>query len=149
MTKIQFNKMLISDLDEVMAIEMANYPIPWSKGVIKDCINSHYQSITLKQSDNIIGYAFLMVNYDESHLLNMCIDKPYQGKGLGRKLLTYLESICHYHDSQRFILEVRESNPIAQSLYLSLGFKEIGIRKNYYQTLVGTENAIVMSKQLN
>jgi len=138
--------MHISDLDAVMAIELANYPVPWSKGVMKDCINSHYQCITLKLSDVIIGYAFLMVNYDESHLLNMCVDKQYQGNSYGRKLLTYLENICHYHKSQSFILEVRESNLIAQSLYLSFGFTEIGIRKNYYETLQSREHAIVMKK---
>jgi len=148
MIKIQFEKMHISDLDAVMAIELTNYPVPWSKGVMKDCIKSRYQCITLKISEDIIGYAFLLVNLDESHLLNMCIDKKYQGKGYGRKLLNYLENICHYHNSQNFILEVRESNPIAQSLYLSFGFTEIGIRKNYYETLEGREHAIVMLKQL-
>ena len=140
--------MLISDLDEVMFIERANYPVAWSKGVMKDCIKSGYQCIVIKQNKKIIGYAFLLINFDESHLLNMCIDKNHQGKGLGRKLLTYLERICHYHQSKSFILEVRVSNPIAQSLYQSFGFEEIGIRKNYYRTIGGREDAIVMIKQL-
>ncbi|WP_341872876.1 GNAT family N-acetyltransferase [Leucobacter insecticola] len=30
-------------------------------------------------------------------------------------------------------LEVRADNPVAQSLYASLGFTEIGVRPRYYQ----------------
>lgn len=148
MAKVHFDKMKISDLNKVMAIEQSNYPIAWSIGVMEDCIRSGYQCIVLKQSNIIIGYAFLLVNYDESHLLNMCIDKTAQSQGLGRKLLKYLENICLYHQSESFLLEVRESNPIAYELYKSFGFKDIGLRKNYYKTISGKENAIVMIKKL-
>lgn len=148
MTKIDFHKMTLSDLDEVMAVEVANYPVAWSKGVMKDCIKAGYQCIVVKQAENIVGYAFLLVNPDEAHLLNMCIDHSVQSLGIGRKLLNYLENICRYHQSKTFILEVRQSNPIAHALYQSFGFKDIGIRKNYYKTTEGRENAIVMKKQL-
>jgi ribosomal-protein-alanine N-acetyltransferase len=148
MEKIQIDKMLLSNLDEVMLIEKANYEIPWTKGVMKDCINAGYQCLIIKENNIIIGYAFLLVNFDESHLLNMCINQPNQGKGLAKKLLKYLENICLYHQSKVFLLEVRQSNPIAYGLYKSFGFNEIGRRKNYYKTLVGHEDAIVMTKLL-
>ena len=149
MQKIHFDKMKVSDLNEVMKIEKANYPIPWTKGIMKDCIKTGYQCITLKQNKLIVGYAFLMVNEDESHILNMCVDQSYQSQGLGRKLLSYLENICLYHQSHVFLLEVRKSNPVAYGLYQSFGFNEIGIRKNYYKTIDGREDAIVMTKQLS
>ena len=148
MTKRYFDTMKIGDLNEVIKLEQRNYPIPWSKGVMKDCIKAGYQSIVMKQGEEIIAYAFLMTSYDESHLLNMCVDKAYQGQGLGRKLLKYLENVCKYNQSKIFLLEVRESNPIAHKLYKSFGFKQIGIRKNYYKCLKGRENAIVMTKEL-
>lgn len=148
MAKLTFDKMQITDLDDVMQIELANYPVPWSKGIMKDCIKAGYHCIVLKQEEKIIGYAFLMTAFDESHLLNMCIDSKQQSKGLGRKLLKYLENVCRYNHSNIFLLEVRESNPVAQDLYKSFGFTQIGLRKNYYKCLKGRENAIVMTKQL-
>ena len=148
MEKIRIEKMLVSDLNEVILIEKTNYDIPWTKGIMKDCINSGYQCMTLKENNSIVGYAFLMVNLDESHLLNMCINRSHQGKGLAKKLLSYLENICLYNQSKIFLLEVRQSNPIAYGLYKSFGFKEIGIRKNYYKSLEGREDAIVMTKKL-
>ena len=67
--------MNLSDLDKVIKIEINNYPVPWNKRLMQDCIKSGYHSILLKQKNEIIGYAFLMTAFDESHLLNMCIDK--------------------------------------------------------------------------
>jgi len=148
MAKVHFEKMKINDLDEVFQLEIANYPVAWTKGIMKDCIKAGYHCIVARLDQEIIGYAFLMTAFDESHLLNMCIDKTQQSQGLGRKLLKHLENICRYSHSRVFLLEVRESNPIAQSLYQSFGFKQIGIRKNYYKCLKGRENAIVMTKQL-
>lgn len=152
MGKIIFDNMQLQDLDKVHEIEMNNYPVPWSKAVMKDCLKAGYHAIVLKNHSHntteIIGYSFLMTAYDESHLLNMCIDRNHQGKGLGRKLLQYMQNICLYNHSKIFLLEVRESNPVAQNLYKSFGFSQIGLRKNYYRTVNGRENAIVMTKQL-
>lgn len=148
MAKINFDKMQLTDLDEVHRIEKNNYPVPWSKGLLKSCIKSDYHCIIATIDQQIIGYGFLMTAYDESHLLNMCIDKTCQGKGYGRKMLKYLENICIYSHSRTFLLEVRESNNVAQQLYESFGFKQIGLRKNYYRCVSGRENAIVMTKTL-
>ena len=150
MTKVYFDKMEVGDLGAVNQIEIDAYPVPWSKNVMKDCIKAGYHCVLLKSKNNekILGYAFLMTAYDESHLLNMCIKNDHQGKGLGGKLLKYLESICIYSQSKLLLLEVRESNPVAQKLYLSFGFKKIGLRKNYYRCVKGRENAIVMTKKL-
>lgn len=149
MAKIHFEKMQLADLDDIYLIEKNNYPVPWSKGLLKSCIKADYHCVVAKQDDQIVGYGFLMTAYDESHLLNMCIDKSCQGMGYGRKLLKYLENICIYSHSKTFLLEVRASNDVAKQLYQSFGFAAIGIRKNYYRCIKGREDAIVMTKTLN
>ena len=149
MTKVFFDKMKPEHLDQIHQLEINNYPVPWSKGIIKDCIRSDYHGVVLKNSQqSIIGYAFLMTACDESHLLNMCVDKGQQGQGLGRKFLRYLENMGKYNRCKVFLLEVRESNTVAKNLYQSFGFEVVGIRKGYYKTLTGRENAIVMTKAL-
>jgi len=42
-------------------------------------------------------------------------------------------------------LEVRPSNAVAQHLYRSVGFEQIGIRPAYYQAEHGREDAIVLA----
>ena len=46
----------------------------------------------------------------------------------------------------RILLEVRESNVPAKTLYENYGFSEIAVRKNYYTKPL--ENAIVMEKHI-
>ena len=60
MSKVYFEKMKITDLDKISNIEINNYPVPWSKKLMHDCLKAGYHSITLRQNEEIIGYAFLM-----------------------------------------------------------------------------------------
>ena len=68
-------------------------------------------------------------------------------QGLGRQLLwaslTALEGVGAVE------LEVRSSNVAARTLYESLGFSETGSRPNYYATVNGREDAILMTLALN
>lgn len=146
MSKVHFEKMLETDLDQVLAIEIQNYEVPWNKKTMASCLKADYHSIVMKQDDRIIGYAFLMSGYQESHLLNMCISNSCQNQGLGWRFLTYLQNICIYSHSKTFLLEVRVSNKAAQHLYRKFGFKEIGRRRNYYRCIKGKEDAIIMTK---
>ena len=41
-------------------------------------------------------------------------------------------------------LEVRPSNHVARRLYDSLGFIQVGVRKNYYPAEQGREDAVLM-----
>ena len=51
------------------------------------------------------------------------------GKGITRALMQYAANL----GVQYLTLEVRKSNLIAQSMYKSLGFIELGVRKRYYE----------------
>jgi ribosomal-protein-alanine N-acetyltransferase len=45
-------------------------------------------------------------------------------------------------------LEVRPSNTIAARLYQSLGFEQVGVRRGYYQSTAGREDAAVLRRTL-
>ena len=74
--------------------------------------------------------------------------RGFQGKGLGRYMMQYLISQANNAQIKQLFLEVRKSNLVAISLYKSLDFYRIGIRKNYYRTPSGREDAIVMQLEI-
>jgi len=78
-------------------------------------------------------------------VLNLCIGQNHRGLGLGRHLLRRLLDVARWNGAERVFLEVRPSNPVAQTLYRSIGFEEIGRRPNYYPAKQGREDAIVMA----
>ncbi|MFQ9696265.1 MAG: GNAT family N-acetyltransferase, partial [Zhenhengia sp.] len=66
--------------------------------------------------------------------------------GIGKAII---EALVDYSKSRKLevlLLEVRESNEPAKSLYSLNGFKEIGKRKNYYTK--PTEDALLMALAL-
>jgi ribosomal-protein-alanine N-acetyltransferase len=81
----------------------------------------------------------------EAHLLNLCVHPHAQNLGYGRRLLSAMLQKAAESEAERVFLEVRPSNRIAQHLYRSVGFEQIGIRPAYYQAQYGREDAIVLA----
>ncbi len=144
----QLRLMLVGDIDAVMQIEKIAYPFPWTPGNFQDCLKSGYYACLLEDNHDLIGYAVMSMGAGEAHVLNICIHPKLQGKGLGRALFHSLEEVAKSNGVDMMLLEVRESNLIAIQLYESMGFNELGQRKNYYPSHAGRENALIMARQL-
>ena len=87
----------------------------------------------------LIGYlAWRPVSPDEREVLQMEVDAVYRRQGVGRAMLKALLS----DGAATIFLEVRMSNSAARKLYESMGFTEIGIRREYYNNPM--EDAIVL-----
>ena len=137
------------DLPQVIAIEEAAYPFPWTLGIFQDCLRVGYCCWLMELDEAVIGYGVVSVVIDESHILNLCIHPDWQGRGLGRKLIQMLLKISRRHGAETAFLEVRESNLAALALYTRLGFAQVGRRRDYYPAIEsGREDAIVMSLAL-
>lgn len=136
------------DLPAVAAMEAASYDFPWTQGIFGDCLKAGHPCWVMWVEGVIAGYGVLSVAAGEAHVLNVCIGPAHRGLGLGRLLLRRLLDIARWNGAGRVFLEVRPSNPVAQSLYRSIGFDEIGRRPKYYPAKDGREDAIVMALDL-
>jgi len=141
---IQVRAMRSDDLARVSELEIASYDFPWSLGVFADCLKAGHPCWVLCVDALVAGYGILSMGAGEAHVLNICIDQEYRGQGLGRHLLRRLLDIARWNGAERIFLEVRPSNPLAKTLYESIGFREIGKRPRYYPARNGREDAIVM-----
>ena len=145
---IIYRPMKESDLSKVLGIETQAYPFPWTLGIFSDCLRLGYLCWVLECDDKLIAYAILGVAAEECHILNLCVDPNEQGQGYGRRLLNKMLSIARAHKAKTAFLEVRPTNAQAVSLYLSEGFNEVGVRKDYYPAAFGREDAIIYAKEL-
>jgi [ribosomal protein S18]-alanine N-acetyltransferase len=134
------------DLSQVLAIEEAVCPFPWTLGIFQDCLRVGYCCWLMELDETVVGYGVVSVVIDESHILNLCIHPEWQGRGLGHKLIRMLLKISRRHGAKTAFLEVRAGNRAALALYTRLGFVQVGRRRDYYPaTEHGREDAIVMS----
>ena len=146
---IACRRMRAEDLDAVMENEIRSYAFPWTRGIFVDCLKQRYECWVVEKDDKIIGHGVLSVTASgEAHLLNVCIGRDYQGEGYGRSLVEHMLRRARAREVDAVFLEVRPSNRVAAAIYESLGFNEVGRRKNYYPTQTGHEDALILALQL-
>jgi ribosomal-protein-alanine N-acetyltransferase len=102
-----------------------------------------------RDNNEILAYGLVSVAANEAHILNLCVSPHAQGQGLGKRMLHKLMQLAEARDADCVFLEVRVSNSIAQNLYEQEGFNRIGVRKGYYPSSEGREDALVYAKALN
>ncbi|MEW6612604.1 MAG: ribosomal protein S18-alanine N-acetyltransferase [Pseudomonadota bacterium] len=146
---MELRPMRMEDLDAVARLEAAICITPWSLGIFRDCLLSGYEGWVFATPEGmIVAYGVLSAAAGEAHLLNLGVAQTHRGQGLGRRLTEHLIGRARALHAHILFLEVRVSNRIAQSLYKSAGFRQIGMRKGYYRDLSGREDALVLALRL-
>jgi ribosomal-protein-alanine acetyltransferase len=138
------------DLDAIMALERASFPTDaWSEGMMHDELSSpHGRYFVLEDAGAIVGYGGVraLAGASDADIQTIAIAESFRGRGAGRELLGTLLEEASARGAREVFLEVRDDNPVAQSLYESTGFAEIGRRPRYYQP--DDVDAIVMRLDL-
>ena len=146
--QLDYRYMTESDLEAVLEIERLSNPFPWTEQNFIDCLRRDYYCLIQTYSDGVSGFAIQSIALDEAHLLNIGVSSNKRRQGLGSDLLEKIIYASETMGSNKIFLEVRVSNAAATNLYLDFGFKQIGVRKDYYRLPEGKEDALLMSKSL-
>ena len=77
-------------------------------------------------------------------IYRIAVREDTRQRGIGYRLLSYALKTESGQGVETVFLEVRSKNEPARALYKAYGFKEISIRKNYYQN--PADDAIIMVK---
>ena len=108
---------------------------PWpAEAFLRELAAAHIRYVAARSDDKLVGYAGISrlgrkapFEY-EIHTIG--VDPAFQGRGVGRELLTRL---LEFADGGAVFLEVRTDNAAAIGLYEEAGFVNIGLRKRYYR----------------
>lgn len=133
-------------LDQVCALEEEAFSMPWHRESFQEMIedkNACY--LVALQQEEVVGACGLRNIVGDGEVTNVVTKKAYQNRGIGATLLNQLFSIGRTMGVEAYTLEVRVSNRPAIHLYQKLGFKEEGIRKNFYEK--PREDALIMWKR--
>jgi ribosomal-protein-alanine N-acetyltransferase len=138
-----------SDLPQVAEIERATFPSPWPLSSFRQCLDFGYCCRVLSQGSLVQAYAIMAVEVDNAHILNLCVRPEFRQQGEGRRMLNHLLKLARAAQVQAVFLEVRMSNHPAIHLYQSMDFVKMGIRKGYYPSEEGREDALILVKRLS
>jgi ribosomal-protein-alanine N-acetyltransferase len=150
MVEIHFRPMVLSDVEQVHALDQASFTLPWPERSFRYEVTQNNNAIlwVAEVSDegrapSIAGMIVIWLVIDEAHIGTIAVHPDYRRHGIARRLLarTLLESKSR--GAHRAFLEVRRSNLAAQALYREFGFLEVGVRPRYYQD--NREDALLLT----
>ncbi len=138
-----FSDMTAEDLPDVVAIERACFPNPWTGPLFLQELDVSFSRIVLARRARgaIAGYLCRWLVADEVHVLNVAVAPAFRGQGLGAALMREALREARVERASAVTLEVRRSNGSGRRLYEGFGFEEVGARPNYYGR---GEDALIM-----
>ena len=132
-------------LDQVAEIERRCFSDPWSRRMLSEHLENECAAtlVAVGEDGTILGYAGLLVILDEGYITNVAVRPEYRRQGIAGELLGVFRRFAENSALAFLTLEVRESNAPARALYAKYGYKDVGVRKNYYDH--PRENAVIMT----
>jgi ribosomal-protein-alanine N-acetyltransferase len=145
--QVTIDLMKKTDLPEILAIERASFPTPWTAGMFtRELTSAHARClcarIDSKGQSVVAAYIIFWLIVDEIHLHNLAVKKAYRRHGLALELMEVMKKIAGENEITSQTLEVRESNSEAIKLYRKCGFVVKGVRPLYYTDT--HEDALIM-----
>ena len=137
-----------SDVEQVCAIEATSFTTPWKPATFRTLLGrpgAHLRVLEVPPL-TVAGYAVLWCIHDQGELANIAVAQQLRDCCLGGYLLDRVTKEARALGVESLYLEVRVSNARASAMYASRGFREIGIRRDYYEK--PREDARVLMKQL-
>jgi ribosomal-protein-alanine N-acetyltransferase len=149
-----------NDAAAVSIIDKGVNPSPWAISriqalcgmVVAETAQTGHETkqhiLVAEVAGKVCGFIAISCLLQEGEIQNLGVSSARQGEGIGKALVqAALDLLCDC-SALRCLLEVRHSNDKARNLYEKCGFSIDGIRKNYYQSGQGREDAILMSLNL-
>ena len=135
------------DIAAIEGLEQVCFSDPWSyESLEHDILNNKLSFyIVAEVEGTVCGYVGIWNIVDEGHITNVAVSPEYRRKHIASNMLDVLIASCEEAGVERFTLEVRAGNEPAKALYAGKGFKEISVRKGYYQD--NGEDAIIMWRE--
>lgn len=143
MRRMIIREMQSSDIPIILEIEKESFSSPWNEEAFQNELSNpmtHYY--VWEENGQAVGYIGFWKVFEEAHITNIAFALSERGQGKGTRLIAHVMEQAKSMGILAMTLEVRESNEIARKVYQKNGFREVGIRKDYYTKPL--ENALIM-----
>ena len=140
---IEIIKLSEEHVAPIAKLEKQFFSAPWDENSVRSEITNPLALWLVAVEDGeVLGYIGSQTVLQESDMMNVAVDEKHRRRGIARLLV---EELIRRLDAYQLTLEVRASNAPAISLYESMGFTQVGLRKNYYRS--PREDALILRKE--
>lgn len=133
-------------IPQVAQLETICFSSPWSENSLREELENPLSLwLVAQEGEQLLGYVGSQTVLGETDMMNIAVHPDFRRRKVAKTLILALVEQLKAQGSHSLTLEVRQSNEIAQSLYLGLGFQQVGKRPNYYRN--PKEAAIILRKE--
>ena len=116
--------------DKLAKLEKSLFETAWDSDVINTKINNgEFVYWVFEHDYQIVGYLAIQKTFFDIHILGIGVLESHRNNSIAKKLTQELISYFEVSDFNKILLEVRQSNVIAMSLYKSFGVQTIWCKK--------------------
>ena len=137
------------DIPVLVSLDKELFPYsPWSAGQYREEISAPTRLfvVALDDASRVIGYDGVFApGGAEADVLTVGVVPMHRGNGIARELMARITQWALDQGSIAMMLEVKTDNVEAITLYETLGYSKLNVRKNYFGTGL---DALVMRKEL-
>jgi ribosomal-protein-alanine N-acetyltransferase len=124
-----------SDIEAIIELDHRAFNDIWSnpREELLEAFKQAALCTVLEQDEKLLGYQISTASTWGAHLARLAVDPDYQGKGIGRAIVTDLMRQVRRRGYYRLTVNTQEDNTRSYRLYRRLGFMMTGDRYPVYK----------------
>jgi ribosomal-protein-alanine N-acetyltransferase len=126
--------MIRRDMPEVLAIEAASFEFPWLEDDFIRCLRQqNCIGMVAEHDDRVVGFMIYELNKNRIQILNFAVLPEMRRHGVGTQMARKLISKLSARRRTHLLLEVRETNLMAQLFFRQCGLRAISVLRDHYE----------------
>ncbi len=139
--------------EEIARLHATLFNEPWSEDSVRALLDhpasTAFVAVTGGAPKTCVGFVMAQLSADEAEILSIGVGKPWQRKGIGKRLVEGVARAVQRAEVKKLYLEVAADNDGAMELYSRCGFLGTGLRRRYYARPGGPAvDAVTLSLKL-
>jgi len=132
--------MIRADMPSVLAVEKQAFPNAWTEDDFIRCLRMrNCIGMVCEIDEAIVGYMIYEFHKNRLHLLNFAVATEHKGTGVGTAMLAKIQQKLSPERRNRIMLEIRETNLVAQLFFKRRGFRAVSVLKDFYDDVPGED----------
>jgi [ribosomal protein S18]-alanine N-acetyltransferase len=132
--RVHIRWMIRRDMAEVLEIEQKSFEFPWSEDDFIRCLRQrNCIGMVAEMDDRVVGFMIYELHKTRLHILNFAVHPDHRSRHVGTQMVEKLVGKLSSQRRNRILLEVRETNLIAQVFFRSAGFRAISVLREFYE----------------
>ena len=133
------------DINCILELFSSDFEDGWNKNQLSSSFDSGlFLCLGAFEQDKLVGVICATKSFESADIESVVVKKEFRNKGIASLLLKELFTLLEKENITKILLEVRESNISAISLYKKHNFNQISVRKKYYDN---GENALIFIRE--